>query len=83
MVNWLSHKNVYFLNFVSFSFWLAFGFMFSQLCLMFYNYQFCWFGLLGMMLGLILVKISVEFFFTKFAMLLYNKFNKKTKGKLK
>lgn len=80
-------KNVYVSNIVSFCFWLAFGFVFSSLCITFYDYQFCWFGLLGMFLGMLLVKISVDFFFTNFVRLLYNKFNnlksrKKTNGKL-
>lgn len=70
----LWHKNVYASNLVSFCFILAMGVVHNRLCMLYYNYSFCWFGLLGMLLGYLLVKISVEFFFTILAKLLYNKF---------
>lgn len=80
-------RNVYISNLISFCFWLAFGFIFIILCNSLYNYQFCWFGLLSMFLGLLLVKFSINFFFTKFVELLYNKLaklksRKKKNGKL-
>lgn len=69
----LFKKNVYVCNLVSFCFWLAFGITFSVMSFALYNFSFCWFGLLGMLFGLLLVKISVNFFFTIFVKLLYNK----------
>lgn len=69
----LFRRNVYVCNLLSFCFWLLFGGLFAWLCYNFYNYSFCWFGLLAMVLGVILIKISIEFFFTILAKLLYNK----------
>ena len=70
----LSKDNVYVHNLVWFAFWLAFGGVFALFSVSVYNYTFCWFGLLAMFLGLFLVKISIEFFFTNLILLLYNKF---------
>lgn len=69
----LSKRNVYIFNLITFIYLTAFGVVYVWLCCNFYNYSFCWFGLLGMVLGAILVKISINFFFTIFAKLLYNK----------
>lgn len=69
-------KNVYIHNLLMFCYTLLFGLTYCYLCKTFYNFSFCWFGLFGMVLGLILVKISIEFFFTKIISLLYNKFTK-------
>lgn len=73
----LCRRNVYISNLTSFCFWLAFGGVFAGICMRFYNYTFCWFGLLAMLAGLFLVKLSVEFFFTIIAKLLYNKIVRK------
>ena len=70
----VSKKNVYITNIVGFCFWLVFGGIFSFLSLIYNNYSVCWYGLFGMILGFWLVKISVDFFFTKLMQLLYNKF---------
>ena len=69
-------RNIYVFNLMSFCFTLLFGVVFAQLSLNYFNYSFCWFGLVGMVLGCFLVKISVEFLFTKFIKLLYNKLTK-------
>ena len=69
----LSKDNVYVHNLVSFCFWLVFGMSFSVMCISLYNCKFCWFGLVFMILGMFLVKFSIDFFFTRFARLLYNK----------
>lgn len=69
----LSKDNAYVHNFVSFCFWLAFGMSFSMMCVSLYNCKFCWFGLVFMLGGMFLVKFSIDFFFTRFAKLLYNK----------
>lgn len=78
----LSKRNIYVTNLVGFCFWLVFGGAFARMCVVYYNYSFCWFGLLFMFLGLFLVKISIEFFFTKFAKLIYNKLTKLKQRKL-
>ncbi len=70
----LSRRNVFVFNIITFMFLLSFGFVFGQLCIYYYNYSFCWFGLLFMAFGVILVKISMLFFFTIFVKLLYSKF---------
>lgn len=78
---WVSKRNVYVYNLVTFCFYLFAGLLYSRFCISLYDYRFCWFGLLLMVFGMFLVKISINFFFTKFAKLLYNKFNiRKTKG---
>ena len=74
IVNFLCNKNVYVFNLISFLFCLGFGYHFILLCQEFYNFSFCWFGLLGMMVGLILVQISLNFLFTNMFIMLYNKF---------
>ena len=83
----LTRKNVYIYNLITFCFWIVFCGIYATLCLNFYNYSFCWFGLLGMMLGAFIVQISLKFLFTIFVKLLYNKFAKsrrrKTDGKLR
>ena len=73
MVVRLSKRNVYVSNIVGFCFWVLFGFTFARMSFVFNNYRVCWFGLISMVVGLILVKISIDFFFTRFAKLLYNK----------
>lgn len=72
----LFKNNVYVYNLFSFAFWLVFGYQFIILCSTFYDFSFCWFGLLGMFFGLFLVKISLNFLFTNLGFLLYNKFVK-------
>ena len=77
----LFRNNVYVTNIVGFCFWLAFGFVFSRICIVYYDYSFCMFGLFSMIVGFVLTKISVDFFFTKFAKLIYNRLTKKKRGK--
>ena len=72
-----TRRNVYVYNLVTFCFWIVFGLIFADLSLRNYNYSFCWFGLAGMFVGYFLVKISIEFLFTKFIKLLYNKLTNK------
>ena len=77
----LSRRNKYVCNAVSFVFWIFFGFVFSQLCIRFNNYSFCWYGLLSMFAGFFLDLISIDFVLTFFAKLLYSKVRKISKGK--
>ena len=56
------------------------------MCVVLYNYSFCGFGLFGMLLGLIIIKISVDFFFDYLIRFIYNEFRnirrKNKNGKL-
>ena len=81
MVVRLSKRNVYVSNIVGFCFWVLFGFTFARMSFLFNNYLVCWFGLISMVVGLILVKISIDFFFTNFARVLYNGVAKLKRGK--
>lgn len=65
-------KNLYIHNILWFLYVLAYGFAFSINSLTGFNYSFCWFGLLGMLLGTILVKISLKFLFDKLVAMIYN-----------
>lgn len=82
----LFKRNVYACNAVSFVYYLLFGFVFSRLCLSLNYYSFCFYGLLSMLAGYVLARISVDFVLTFFAKLLYSKirnFSKRKKnGKL-
>ena len=71
-----SKKNLYITNIVGFCFWLAFGLVFSWVSIVMYNYTFCWFGLLFMLIGFWFVKKTQQIFFTKFVLLLYNSVTK-------
>jgi len=73
-VNKLTKNNVYVFNLLSFVFCIMFGSSFIYLCFLYYNYAFCWFGLLGMFLGLFLVKVSLDFLLTSLLTILYYKF---------
>ncbi len=75
----VSKQNIFVSNLIMFCFWLSFGLSFGLLSILYYNYTFCWFGLFGMILGLILIKISFEFFFDNLFLLLYNKFKLRSK----
>lgn len=84
----ISHKNIFVINLINFSFWTIFSLFFIYFCFNYYNYQFCWFGFVAVLFGIYFVKISIEFFFTNVFRLLYNKIDKKRlrkvqNGKLK
>lgn len=72
----ISKKNIYVVNLINFCFWSIFSIFFIYFCIIFYNYEFCWFGFFAMLLGIYFIKISVEFFFTNILKLLYNKIDK-------
>ena len=75
----ISKRNLYITNIVGFCFTLLSGGVFAGLCRVYYNSQFCWFGLVSMLAGIALVKCSIDFFFTKFAKLLILKIRKRKK----
>lgn len=67
-------KNVFIANIISFIFWISLGFIFAVMCLKLNNYEFSKIGLLGTLSGLLIIKISVEFFFDYFIRFIYNEF---------
>ena len=69
----LFKRYTFVVNLLTFVFWTGFGLTFCLMCNRFYNYSFCWFGLAGMCLGLVFIKISVQFFFDRFVRFIYNK----------
>ena len=73
-INKLSRDNVFVYNLTSFIYWLFFGGCYIALCFIYYNYSFCWFGLLAMILGLFLVRVSLDFLLTNLLVILYYKF---------
>lgn len=79
-------KNAYVVNCLTFLFWLAFGAIYYYMCLLF-NYQAVTIiGLFGMMLGIVIIKISIDFFFDYFIRFIYNELRlrkgKKKNGKI-
>lgn len=72
LIKKMTKRNLYIVNIVDFCFWLTFLFVFARMSFVLYDYEICWFGLLSMFVGLFLVKISIDFFFTKFAKMVYN-----------
>lgn len=67
-------KNVFVVNILSFIFWLALGVVYFLMCFKLNNYSFSGVGLFGVVLGLLIIKISVEFFFDYFIRFIYNEF---------
>ena len=79
-------KNVYVVNILSFLFWTSFGLVFSYLSFKLNYYSFSGLGLISMILGVLIIKISVDFFFDYFIRFIYNEFSslkrKRKNGKL-
>lgn len=79
-------KNVYVVNILSFLFWTAFGLVFLCLSFELNFYSFSAIGLISMLLGVLIIKISVDFFFDYFVRFIYNEFSslkrKRKNGKL-
>ena len=79
-------KNVYVVNILSFLFWIAFGGVYSILCFYLNWFSFSLVGLLAMILGVLIIRISVDFFFDYFIRFIYNEFSslkrKRKNGKL-
>ena len=82
----LFRKNVYVVNFLTFCFWICFGGIYCFMCLRFNNYSFSGIGLSAMLLGIIIIKISIDFFFDYFVRFIYNEVSslkrKRRNGKL-
>jgi membrane protein implicated in regulation of membrane protease activity len=79
-------KNVVIVNVLSFIFWIVFGAIFLLMSFMFNNYSLSWVGLGGLLSGIFVIKISVDFFFDYFIRFIYNEFSlvkrKRRNGKL-
>ena len=69
----ISHRNIFIVNIIDFCFWSIFSLFFVYFCIIFYDFNFCWFGFVSMLLGIYFVKFTIEFCFTKITRLLYNK----------
>lgn len=79
-------KNVYVVNLLMFVFVSLAGIIFSLMCFQFNNYSFSGIGLFAIILGVLIIRISVEFFFDYFIRFIYNEFSllkgKRKNGKL-
>lgn len=79
-------KNVIIVNLFMFVFWLLFGGLYIFLCFELNNFSFSEVGLFAMLLGVLIIRISVEFFFDYFIRFIYNEFSllkrKRKNGKL-
>lgn len=73
-------KNVYVVNGLTFIFWMGFGTIYYYMCLLFNNQAVSMLGLFGMLLGILIIKISIDFFFDYFIRFIYNEFRLR-KGK--
>lgn len=81
LISKVFRKNVYVVNLLSFVFWTAFGLAYVFLSIRLFNYGFSAVGFFAMLLGLVIIKISVEFFFDYFIRFIYNEFrNIRRKG---
>ena len=70
-------RNKYIFNFISFIFTLGAGAVYILLCNNFFYHRFSFYSLLSMIFGIIFFSASVNFFFTKLYLLLYNAITKK------
>ena len=79
-------KNVFVVNGLMFIFWIGFAVVFYILCLMFNNHSVSVLGLSGMLTGVAIIKISIDFFFDYFIRFIYNEFiilkGKRKNGKI-
>lgn len=75
-------RNVVLVNVLEFVFWLSFGIIYELLCKNYTNFAFFGAGLAGMVLGIVIIKISIDFFFDYFIRFIYNEITLK-KGRVK
>lgn len=73
-------KNVLIVNVLTFAFWLGMGIIYQFLCKKYNNFAFSGVGLAGMFAGIIIIKISIDFFFDYFLRFVYNEINNKRKS---
>ena len=72
IVSKIFRKNVFIVNILSFLFWITFGCLYILMCFKFNDYSFSGVGLSAMVLGVLIIKISIEFFFDYFLRFIYN-----------
>lgn len=79
-------KNVYVVNALMFLFCTTFGVVYSFLCYKINSFEISYVGLIAMILGVAIIRISIEFFFDYFIRFIYNEFSllkrKRKNGKL-
>lgn len=75
-------KNIVIVNVLVFVFWLTFGIIYEILCINYNNFAFSGVGLAGMLAGVLIIKISIDFFFDYFIRFIYNEINLR-KGRIK
>ena len=79
-------KNVFIVNILTAVFWFCLTIIFMAMCIRFNNYAFSGVGLFGVLTGIAIIKISIDFFFDYFIRFIYNEFilhkRKKENGKL-
>lgn len=78
----LFKKNVVLVNSLTFVFWLGIGIIYQFFCIKYNNFAFSGIGLAGIVVGIFIIKISIDFFFDYFLRFVYNEFNRR-KGKAK
>lgn len=74
-VSKICRKNVLVVNILTFAFWLVFGIIYEFLCINYNNFAFSGVGLAGMIAGVLIIKISIDFFFDYFIRFIYNEIN--------
>ena len=67
-------KNVVLINLFEFLFVLCTTAVYVFMCVQFNNYSLSWVGLIGLVLGVVIIKISIDFFFDYFIRFIYNEF---------
>ena len=67
-------KNIIIVNLFMFIFLIACAGCYLLLCVQFNNFSLSWVGLLGIVTGVVIIKISIDFFFDYFIRFIYNEF---------
>ncbi len=78
----LFRKNIFLVNVFMFLFVSAFAGVYFFMCIHLNNYSLSWVGFFGLVLGIAIIKISIDFFFDYFIRFIYNEFISKRKGKI-
>ena len=75
-------KNAFIVNVLMFVFMIALAGMYLFMCVHFNNYSLSWVGLFGVIIGVLIVKISIDFFFDYFIRFIYNEFISRKRKRL-
>ena len=67
-------KNIIVVNLFMFLFVMLASCVYILMCVRFNNFSLSWVGLLGLISGIVIIKISVDFFFDYFIRFIYNEF---------